>query len=88
VTIDITLYGVAQVYMFVNTCLTLFLVTDRRRSRRRASFLLGLIGQWAWFYGAWHTSNWGLMGVNVIYVFAHFRGLYTHRPSSSLEPIR
>ena len=74
-----TLYHVAQTYIVVSAAATLYLCSDSRRAYRRVGFAIGLFGQWAWFYSAYHDQAWGLALVNCMYLAAHVRGIITHR---------
>ncbi|AVP58106.1 hypothetical protein [Pulveribacter suum] len=58
----------------------------RSLSSRRWACVFGLMGQPFWFYTAWHTAQWGLVAVSLIYLVAWLRGLWLYWLTPHGEP--
>lgn len=56
----------------------IFLSQSALESRRRWACILGLCAQPAWFYAAWHASQWGIFGLSFLYTASWLKGFYTH----------
>lgn len=53
------------------------LTQDPNRGRQRYACLFGLAGQPFWLYAAWHSQQWGIGIVTVLYTLAWSRGVWT-----------
>lgn len=69
--------------IIAQSCIALFGVTAvllsqiEARSVRRWVSIFGLIGQPFWFYAAWHSEQWGILALCVLYSLSWGRGFYT-----------
>lgn len=62
----IALFGIAAIV----------LSQDPNPVRQRYACLFGLAGQPFWFYAAWHSQQWSIGFLTVLYTLAWSRGLW------------
>jgi hypothetical protein len=67
-----------QLAILCTGCVAIWLANDKRDTWRRFACLFGLAGQPFWIYSAWHTGQWGIGAVALVYTLAWARGIWNH----------
>lgn len=68
-----TLYDLANAQILVGGIVSITLIATPRL--QWWGFALGLANSWAWWYVAIHDGAWGVLLVNVAYVFNYLRAI-------------
>ena len=70
--------GIDQIAIALLGAAAAWLSQGRSPLSRRWACVFGLLGQPFWFYASWHTQQWGIFAVSVIYLCAWLRGLWLY----------
>jgi len=78
--------GIDQIAIALLGAAAAWLSQARSLQSRRWACIFGLLGQPFWFYASWHTGQWGVFAVSVIYLCAWLRGLWVYWVAQRSEP--
>lgn len=65
----------SQIWMVLFSCAAIWLL-GRRESWRRWGFIVGIIGQIAWFYTSICNRQWGLFLITVWWTYSYAQGIW------------
>ncbi len=78
--------GIDQIAIALLGAAAAWLSQARSLQSRRWACVFGLLGQPFWFYASWHTGQWGIFTVSIIYLGAWLRGLWVYWLAVRAEP--
>ena len=69
------LNNLVQLVIVLTGCSAIFMVS-RKESWSKYGYIVGLLGQPAWFYIGISNRNWGIVLLTIVYTFSWSQGIY------------